>query len=653
MKKRIVSTLLALCMALALLPETAWATEAADVLQEAADAVAGPTDEAAPAEIQFLCWPSAVGPGQPFELTIESVTADGKPLDMTDAQVSNVIVAYIDRSVIGPAAGSEEFTLTIEGEYKADNGTMTLLFTDGIPFTGPRELDVSFTVAAGGNTYHAKGTSVLNVVDLGLLPPANADPNLSAFSFNRIHIGETTGYIDFNLDWQKNRVVFDTTKPLGVPEKGEGYYWKIDFGTTNLEIDRTKGDAFPGFMQHYVNEHKGYTWIDIYLTAKDGGTAQPGTITITIKKEALIGAKMDLVHTVEIIKPCPAPADIAYVTDGSGIPAGVTWTQTLTEGRRPAECFWVDIDSADGSDVYFASMNNEEVPGVLEVEGELTDGAGTLTYTYYFQTEGVETPWNPDSLPLGEYSVVISAGTVVDNMIVWGPSWTKQAAPVQPDIPEFPFYPTNPIPPAEPSRPSKPAEKPVETEKPAEPETPEVPETPVQPQEPVVSAPVYDDVASDAWYSEAAAYVASKGLMMGTSENNFAPDGQMTRAMVWTVLGRMAGADVDGSGGEWYAKARDWAAASGISDGSNPNGGITRQELAVMLWRSAGSPEGTADLGAFSDGGDVAGWASAAMQWAAANGILNGDNGMLKPGAPASRAEVAAMLMRFCEKTGR
>ena len=155
------------------------------------------------------------------------------------------------------------------------------------------------------------------------------------------------------------------------------------------------------------------------------------------------------------------------------------------------------------------------------------------------------------------------------------------------------------------------------------------------------------------WYNEAVTYVASKGIMTGTSENNFSPDGQMTRAMVWTVLGRMAGADVDGSGGEWYAKARDWAAASGVSDGSNPNGGITRQELAVMLWRSAGSPESTADLGAFSDGGDVAGWASAAMQWAAANGILNGDNGMLKPGAPASRAEVAAMLMRFCEKTGR
>ena len=210
--------------------------------------------------------------------------------------------------------------------------------------------------------------------------------------------------------------------------------------------------------------------------------------------------------------------------------------------------------------------------------------------------------------------------------------------------------------PSEPSRPSKPSEKPSKpekpTEEPAKPEKPAEPETPVQPQEPVTPAPVYADVTPDAWYNEAATYVASKGLMTGTSEGNFSPNEQMTRAMVWTVLGRMAGADVAGSGSEWYAKAQAWAAASGVSDGANPNGGVTRQELAVMLWRSAGSPEGTAEMSAFSDGGEVAEWASAAMRWAVANGVLNGDNGALKPGAPASRAEVAAMLMRFCEKMG-
>ena len=228
--------------------------------------------------------------------------------------------------------------------------------------------------------------------------------------------------------------------------------------------------------------------------------------------------------------------------------------------------------------------------------------------------------------------------------------------PVEPEPPVippvYPSYPSNPVSPSKPSKPSKPAEETKEPETSAEPEESVEPETPVQPEEPAAPAPVYDDVAPEAWYSEAAAYVASKGLMTGTSEGNFSPNEQMTRAMVWTVLGRMAGADVDGSGNEWYAKAQAWAAASGVSDGANPNGGVTRQELAVMLWRSAGSPEGTAEMSAFSDGGEVAEWAGAAMRWAVANGVLNGDNGALKPGAPASRAEVAAMLMRFCEKMG-
>ncbi len=231
--------------------------------------------------------------------------------------------------------------------------------------------------------------------------------------------------------------------------------------------------------------------------------------------------------------------------------------------------------------------------------------------------------------------------------------------PVEPDPPVippvYPSYPSNPVSPSKPSKPSKPAEENKEPETSEEPEEFAEPETPVQPEEPeepAAPAPVYDDVAPEAWYNEAAAYVASKGLMTGTSKNNFSPNEQMTRAMVWTVLGRMAGADVAGSGSEWYAKAQAWAAASGVSDGANPNGGVTRQELAVMLWRSAGSPEGTAEMSAFSDGGEVAEWASAAMRWAVANGVLNGDNGALKPSAPASRAEVAAMLMRFCEKMG-
>lgn len=209
-------------------------------------------------------------------------------------------------------------------------------------------------------------------------------------------------------------------------------------------------------------------------------------------------------------------------------------------------------------------------------------------------------------------------------------------------------------PPSRPSRPtgpSKPAEKPAEPEKPTEPETPAVPETPIQPQEPVVSVPVYDDVTSDAWYHEAAAYVASKGIMTGTSENNFSPDAQMTRAMIWTVLGRMDGADVSSASGAWYAGAQAWSVEKGISDGANPNGSITRQELVTMLWRYTGSPAAAADLTGFADSANVADWAVGAMEWAVSSGIIQGSGNVLNPGSTATRAEAAAILMRFCEST--
>lgn len=183
--------------------------------------------------------------------------------------------------------------------------------------------------------------------------------------------------------------------------------------------------------------------------------------------------------------------------------------------------------------------------------------------------------------------------------------------------------------------------------------SPTAPETsgPVRPQQPAAAPGNFSDVDSGAWYRSAVDYVSANGLMTGTSNTEFSPSAAMTRAMVWTVLGRMAGADADGSGDPWYAKAQAWASASGVSDGSNPNGGITREELVTMIWRSAGSPTASADLAAFSDSGSVSSWAGDAMLWAVANGILSGDNGSLKPSAFAARAEVAAILMRFRENT--
>ena len=158
----------------------------------------------------------------------------------------------------------------------------------------------------------------------------------------------------------------------------------------------------------------------------------------------------------------------------------------------------------------------------------------------------------------------------------------------------------------------------------------------------------YSDVKTGDWYADAVKYVSDKGLMSGTGSDKFAPSATTTRAMLMTVLARYAGEDTTG-GATWYEKGMEWAKAKGVSDGTNPNANITREQLVTMLYRYAGSPKADGKLDSFSDAASVSTYAADAMQWAVANGIVNGSNGKLNPQNNATRAEVAAILMRFCE----
>ena len=158
----------------------------------------------------------------------------------------------------------------------------------------------------------------------------------------------------------------------------------------------------------------------------------------------------------------------------------------------------------------------------------------------------------------------------------------------------------------------------------------------------------FDDVASSDWFADAVKYVSDKGLMSGTGSDKFAPSATTTRAMLMTVLARYAGEDTTG-GATWYEKGMNWAKAKGVSDGTNPNADITREQLVTMLYRYAGSPAANGSLDNFSDAASVSSYAVNAMQWAVENGIVNGSNGKLNPQNNATRAEVAAILMRFCE----
>ena len=156
----------------------------------------------------------------------------------------------------------------------------------------------------------------------------------------------------------------------------------------------------------------------------------------------------------------------------------------------------------------------------------------------------------------------------------------------------------------------------------------------------------FTDVPDSHWAADGIAYAVDNGLMTGTSSTAFSPAASTTRGMLMTVLARQAGVDTS-TGSTWYEAGMKWAVDEGISDGSNPNGSITRQELAVMLYRSAGAQPGTADLSGYADGDSVASWAADAVRWAVDEGILSGKSGnRLDPAGTASRAEVAVMLQR-------
>lgn len=157
------------------------------------------------------------------------------------------------------------------------------------------------------------------------------------------------------------------------------------------------------------------------------------------------------------------------------------------------------------------------------------------------------------------------------------------------------------------------------------------------------------DVSTGAWYYDSVVYVYDKGLMTGVTDSAFGPETTMTRAMFWTVLARMDGRVVDG-GTPWYAKAQAWALDSGVSDGTDPNGTITREQFVTMLWRYAGTPSVPGSLAGYPDAASVSSWAADAMRWAVSRGIVEGgDGGMLSPASPITRAQAATILMRYVE----
>lgn len=166
----------------------------------------------------------------------------------------------------------------------------------------------------------------------------------------------------------------------------------------------------------------------------------------------------------------------------------------------------------------------------------------------------------------------------------------------------------------------------------------------------------FTDVTSGSWYYDGVKYACDNGLMNGTSSNAFSPNADTTRSMIVTILARMEGVNTSG-GVTWYTAGRAWAMENGISDGTNMEGKITREQLAAMLYRYAKMKgydvSASASLSGYTDASGVSGWAKEAMQWAVGSGLIQGSGNALTPQANASRAQIATILMRFAQSIAK
>lgn len=159
----------------------------------------------------------------------------------------------------------------------------------------------------------------------------------------------------------------------------------------------------------------------------------------------------------------------------------------------------------------------------------------------------------------------------------------------------------------------------------------------------------FTDVPEDSWFYPGVRYVWQVGLMSGVSSDRFAPNEPVTCAMAWTVLARLSGVSAQTvPGTAWYEPGLSWALKQQLIDGSpDPMACVTREYLINMLWKRAGWPLVQADLSGFSDWQQVSPYAGDGMRWAVANGLLQGDGGRLDPQGNVTRAELAALVMRY------
>lgn len=641
MKKRLLSTLLAVCMVLALLPGMALAEDQREIPTEYGTAEISLPEEEAPKE------------NESFVLLLGDVKdQNGQPFTIT----SNIAP---DCSITGTSNSGRKVTASGEIRYEED-GTRKIIIPENTFAGGTWTIQIGKTCAVFNEEDATVLESWLVVSSNELTVTVASDRPLTVYTnIYAVHEQVPTGAADPKVvvacdssisdkEFAYEEPAFDSTEAVK-PEN-----WSV----RNEDLT----DLYPGLTVSSVELSADKKQATVFLAGTVGD--ESGGFRIQAEREAFTGEYVTealdaWVSVIQMVEPdfAVTPTEVKAGADEVKVtlfPSNTLFEQGILndlpfnnpEGNVDIDdCFAIDAGST-GLTLTGVAVEDVSEPGgsyrnaavlTFTAAGGAKAGALTITVKSYIIVEAY------DSEPI---TITV----------------TEPERPVDPapdDEPDYdpdddydpPVRPSRPDPDDGPSRPSKPAEPEKPAEKPAEPETPAEPEAPVQPEMPApqpAPAPQFADVAPSAWYSEAAGYVSANGIMTGTGDGVFSPDAQMTRAMLWTVLGRLDGAEVSAAAGPWYAGAQAWCVEKGVSDGANPNGNITRQELVTMLWRYAGSPAASADLTAFTDASAVSGWAAGAVEWAVSAGLLQGSAGALNPAGTATRAEVAAILMRFC-----
>ncbi len=310
------------------------------------------------------------------------------------------------------------------------------------------------------------------------------------------------------------------------------------------------------------------------------------------------------------------------------------------------------VDPGNGTKVELPNGGKVDGEGNITVPGGSTvtipDGNGGQTeVTVPEGGEGTIKPTDDGKVEVPEGSTVKKPDgttvTVPEGGGTIDPA-TGDMTPVKPDKP----------------KPSRPSGRPG-TVRPSDTETPDVPDTPT------VIVDQFTDVKPSDWYYDSVKTIVAQGLMNGTSEATFSPDLDTSRAMIATILWRLEGSPEskaaltypDCVAGSWYAKAVAWASEQGVVKGYDsgdfgPDDPITREQLATMLWRYAQAKGQDVSVGentnilSYTDIDQAGEWAIPALQWAVGSGVMTGrGNGVLDPIGKATRAEAAAMLVRY------